>query len=477
MSETFGVSVRSLLIAGVSAAVVGSAVVTPVSVPASGPAQVSAEVELTSLSSGLAGIVSGVEGIFENLNDFATGIQDTIDRILALPDGVQASIKNVYDNVERWPAYVAAWGHFSLGLIPGLWWIAPSIPLAYNTVEPLARGAVYSFADVVGLDLVGAARAFGDGIKTSSDNAAAYGQAWADSFVAVPTLPPYPGPPPGSPDYPGSALPAASTAALAAPQAAATGSGIESLIKNTYDAVEPWVAWGFELAQWGLSFVPGLWWVAPGIDLAYFSIEPLVQAGVYTIADVLGLNFAQIGPDIRAGIQQSAQNAVTYALAWLQSLVPFPPLPPFPPRPGAAVAAPTARAAAAIPAAETAAPEVSTPATTTGDHGPTGGDPIETADAAVESSAPKFGGGTESSVTPVDLDAETDVPAAVESAAESADTPEPAVTEAATEAPQPKSSRGTQRGHRSPVDRTAAKPGGAEGAGSAKAGRSDTSAE
>lgn len=147
----------------------------------------------------------------------------------------------------------------------------------------------------------------------------------------------------------------------ASPTAAAT-TGVESFIKNTYNAIEPWVAWGFQLAQWAMGFIPIVWWVAPGVSLAYYTIEPLVQAGVYTFADVLGLNFSQIGPDIRSGIQQSWQNFVNYGLAWIGSLIPLPPLPPFPPRPFASVpvksiaASRAAAAAAAVVADEAVSP-------------------------------------------------------------------------------------------------------------------------
>ena len=50
----------------------------------------------------------------------------------------------------------------------------------------------------------------------------------------------------------------------AAPKRAPSGGSAGNTIINVYNAVEPWVAWGYELAQWALSFVPGLWWVAPG---------------------------------------------------------------------------------------------------------------------------------------------------------------------------------------------------------------------
>ena len=145
---------------------------------------------------------------------------------------------------------------------------------------------------------------------------------------------------------------------LASPTVALTSIGTD--IKAFYNAVEPWAAYAAEVATYALGFVPGLWWVAPGIDLAYFTIEPLVQAGVYSFADLVDLDFAQIPVDINAGINESLDNFVTYGLAWIGSLVPIPPLPPLPPFPGASVRSPaassrTAATAASLPAAEAGA--------------------------------------------------------------------------------------------------------------------------
>ena len=526
MSHYVPISPRSLLIAGVSAAVVGTAVVTPVSAPAPSPARIAAAVELTSLASGLGGVIdnlnsftAGIEGVFTNLgngiggaftnlsngvegayNNLTGGIENvitsltaTINYVTSLPDGVQAALKNSYDGVERWPAYLADWTQFSLGLIPGLWWVAPSIAFAYHTSQPLVRAGAYAFADLIGLDFAQFTRDISEGIRTSANNAVIYGKAWADSFVAVPDLPPYPGPWPDARVV--NAPPAAATTTLAAPQAAAVTSGIESAIKNTYNAVEPWVAWGFELAQWGMGFVPGLWWVAPGISLSYFSIEPLVQAGVYSFADVLGLNFAQIGPDIQQGVQESANNFVNYSLAWIQSLIPFPPLPPFPPRPGAAVEAAGLPQAAA--AADTATPEAATdvtPALGGGHDGPDAVAPVtETVTAADESgtTADDAGAPVTETVTaadesapaaddagaPVDQDSgpvgdtvgpaddiATAVPEAVGAADQKADDPAADAT--------PKPSRAARPGHRSaataPKARAAARDDAGTSAGAAR---------
>ena len=138
--------------------------------------------------------------------------------------------------------------------------------------------------------------------------------------------------------------------------------GAGTAIINIYDALEPWVAYGFELADYALSFVPILWWVAPVIDLAYFSIEPLVQAGVYAFAELIEGDFAAIGPTLTLGVQEAVNNFIFFGIAWIGSLVPLPPLPPFVPVPpfgGAAVSAPAQAVGrgAAVPAAASAAPE------------------------------------------------------------------------------------------------------------------------
>lgn len=142
-------------------------------------------------------------------------------------------------------------------------------------------------------------------------------------------------------------------------------------ITQAYDAFEPWVAYGFELVDYAMSWVPGLWWIAPGVDLAYFSIEPLVQAGVYSFSYLLFGQFDQIPAAINNGFEEAAQNFIDYGLAWIGSLIPLPPLPPFPPvPPGAAVATETVsprvaaaqRASAPVAGTDTAA----TGATATG---------------------------------------------------------------------------------------------------------------
>lgn len=149
-------------------------------------------------------------------------------------------------------------------------------------------------------------------------------------------------------------------------------------ITNAYDRLEPWAAYGAELGQWALSFVPGLWWAAPGIEFAYFSIEPLVQASVFTVSYVLFAQFDQIPQAISNGFQEASQNFVSYGLAWLNSLVPLPPLPPFPPRPpfaASAVESPAGRVAFATRG--TVRAEVTRVAETPGTEIPVEAAPVE----------------------------------------------------------------------------------------------------
>ena len=147
---------------------------------------------------------------------------------------------------------------------------------------------------------------------------------------------------------------------MVAPEIQLTTAG--DTIIAAYTAIQPWVAYGFELADYALSFVPGLWWIAPAVDLAYFTAQPLVEAAVYSFAALIDGNWTLIGPIVQTGIQNSVTNFIDYGIAWIGSLVPLPPLPPFPPFPGAAVKTPvaartvTARNAAHVAAAAATAP-------------------------------------------------------------------------------------------------------------------------
>ena len=177
----------------------------------------------------------------------------------------------------------------------------------------------------------------------------------------------------------------AAAAAVPGPTAAATGSPGDTII-NAYNYLEPWVAYGFELADWALGFVPGVWWVSPAVDLAYFTAEPIVQSLVYSFAFLIDGQAELIGPTLQTGVNEAAANFVTYAFYWFTSLVPLPPFPPFPIFPVASVApaaASVASRAARVASSATAEIETATDvATEAADAGST-----EQPDAAVTTAA------------------------------------------------------------------------------------------
>ena len=188
----------------------------------------------------------------------------------------------------------------------------------------------------------------------------------------------------------------AAAAAVPGPTAAATGSPGDTII-NAYNYLEPWVAYGFELADWALGFVPGVWWVSPAVDLAYFTAEPIVQSLVYSFAFLIDGQAELIGPTLQTGVNEAAANFVTYAFYWFTSLVPLPPFPPFPIFPVASVApaaASVASRAARVASSATAEIETATDvATEAADAGST-----EQPDAAVTTAA-EAGTTTAESVT------------------------------------------------------------------------------
>jgi hypothetical protein len=320
MTQSLAVSARSVLIAGMSAAVVASAVATPVTVPDVTTAKI------TAIATQLTSVTAPIE----------------------------VAIKNTYNAVEPWAAWGAALGQWALGFVPGLWWFAPGVSLAYYTAEPLVQAGVYSFADVVGLDFAQIGPDISTGITQSFNNAVSYGLAWLNSLVPLPPLPPFP-PRPGAAVNAAPIAPAAATTTVVpGPSAKSFTTPIEVAIKNTYNAVEPWARYGMQWVDYVAGLIPIVNWFSPAIPLAYYSIEPLFRAGTYATADLIGLNFAAIGPDIWNGVTTSANNFIAGVLNWAN--IPLPP-----PLPGAAVAAPPAaslRAAAAVAApAEIAAPE------------------------------------------------------------------------------------------------------------------------
>lgn len=143
----------------------------------------------------------------------------------------------------------------------------------------------------------------------------------------------------------------AGTTAEAAPGAAAvaaaTGSAGEAII-NTFNAIEPFVQYGFELTAWAAGYLPWpIGWLGQQINIAYNTGEPIVQALVYSFAYLIDGQFDLIGLTLTYGLNLAVTNFVQGEINWVLSfLPPLPPLPPPPPFPTAAVAS---RAVAAAP--------------------------------------------------------------------------------------------------------------------------------
>ena len=101
-------------------------------------------------------------------------------------------------------------------------------------------------------------------------------------------------------------------------------------IKSTYVAIEPWVHYGFQLAQYAVGWVPYVGWLSPQIDIFYHFGERIVRSVVFNSADWLWgpLPFAVgLGNIARDSWNSLVQLGIDQWNFWLP---PLPPLPPFP---------------------------------------------------------------------------------------------------------------------------------------------------
>ncbi len=108
------------------------------------------------------------------------------------------------------------------------------------------------------------------------------------------------------------------------------GTSIDATIKNIYNAIEPWVQWGFEVAAYAVGWIPWVGWLAPQINIFYTFGEMIVRSITFNIADWLGGNVSFGQGLVNVGIQTI--NAFIY-LANAQLAFWLPPLPPIPPLP------------------------------------------------------------------------------------------------------------------------------------------------
>jgi len=106
-----------------------------------------------------------------------------------------------------------------------------------------------------------------------------------------------------------------------------TPGSIGSSITNIYIAIEPWVHYGFEVAQYAVGWIPYVGWLAPQIDYFYHLGERIVRSIVFNIADWLdrkisfGQGLVNVGVDTINSFIFFANDQIGF---WL------PPLPPLP---------------------------------------------------------------------------------------------------------------------------------------------------
>lgn len=110
------------------------------------------------------------------------------------------------------------------------------------------------------------------------------------------------------------------------------GNSIDSTIKNIYNAIEPWVEWGFDVAAYAVGWVPYVGWLAPQISIFYDFGERIVRSITFNVADWLGGNvsFGQgLGNVVVDTINSFIHLANDQLAFWLPPLPPIPPIGPF----------------------------------------------------------------------------------------------------------------------------------------------------
>jgi hypothetical protein len=154
------------------------------------------------------------------------------------------------------------------------------------------------------------------------------------------------------------------------------GNSIDSTIKNVYNAVEPWVRYGFELASYAAGWVPYVGWLAPQVMIFYNFGERIVRSITFNIADLLGGNISFLDGLINVGIDviNSFIHLANDQLAfWLPPLPPIPPIGPF----AAAETTLSLASAEVNPSTSTTATTFSRMATDPTEPDPTEPDPTE----------------------------------------------------------------------------------------------------
>ncbi|MDG5484874.1 hypothetical protein [Mycolicibacterium gadium] len=109
------------------------------------------------------------------------------------------------------------------------------------------------------------------------------------------------------------------------------GNSIDSAIKNIYNAIEPWVEWGFDVAAYAVGWVPYVGWLAPQIEIFYNFGERIVRSITFNVADWLGGNISfgdGLGNVVVDTINSFIYLANDQLAFWLPPLPPIPPIGP-----------------------------------------------------------------------------------------------------------------------------------------------------
>lgn len=120
---------------------------------------------------------------------------------------------------------------------------------------------------------------------------------------------------------------AANAAASGALQLQPTGAAI----KNLYNAVEPWVQYGFNLTAWAVGWLPYIGILAPQINFFYYLGEPIVQAVLFNAIDFVDgtVTFSQALTNIETATAASINQFINTEINWIRGFLP--PLPPISP--------------------------------------------------------------------------------------------------------------------------------------------------
>ncbi|MGV1087714.1 MAG: hypothetical protein ACOYBX_07000 [Mycobacterium sp.] len=124
------------------------------------------------------------------------------------------------------------------------------------------------------------------------------------------------------------------------------------VIISAYYAIQPWVAYGVELATWAAEYLP---WpidlIAPQVNIIYNGWQPFAESVAYSLAFLVDGQFDLVVPILTNGIQTGINTFVQGEVQWVLSF-----LPPLPPLPGLPFAAVSPRAATSGSAAAARTP-------------------------------------------------------------------------------------------------------------------------